>query len=100
MLLLSTGTLEETERILIDFLNNNKDNIVHFNAARALAYRCRREGIDLLQDCASGNLVLTSSGFERNAAALALLILNEKLPKEYLEWPFADPLYIKLNTTI
>jgi len=100
MLLLSTGTLEETERILIDFLNNNKDNIVHFNAARALAYRGRREGIDLLQDCASGNLVLTSSGFERNAAALALLILNEKLPKEYLEWPFADPLYIKLNTTI
>jgi len=35
-----------------------------------------------------------------NTAALALLILNENLPKEYLEWPFADPLYLKLNTII
>jgi len=97
VLSLSTGTLEDTERLLIDFLNNNKDDIVRFNAARALAYRGKRDGIDILRNCASGNLVLTSSSFEMNAAALALLILNERLPEEYLEWRFADSLYLKLN---
>ena len=97
VLSLSTGTLEETDSLLLDFLNNHDDDLVRLNAARALAYRDKKDGIEILLSCASGSLVLTSSSFEMNYAALVLLILDENLPQEYLEWPFADPLYLKLN---
>ena len=97
VLSLSTGTLEETNSLLLDFLDN-EDGLVSLNAARALAYRNKNDGLEILQECASGNFVLTSSSFEMNYAALALLILEEQLPQEYLDWPFADPLYKKLNT--
>jgi len=96
VLLLSTGRLEETEKLLLDFLNKHEDDLVRFNAARALAYRGRKDGVELLRSCASGKLVLTTSSFEINAAALALLLLNEDLPKEYSEWSLADPLYLML----
>lgn len=96
VLRLSTGTLNETDSLLLDFLEH-EDGLVSLNAARALAYRDKRNGLEILQNCASGRIVLTSSSFEMNYAALALLILKENLPEEYLEWSFADPLYLKLN---
>jgi hypothetical protein len=96
ILSLSTGSLPETDNILLDFLDH-EDGLVSLNAARALAYRDKQDGLEILQDCASAKIGLTSSSFEMNWAALALLILDVNLPQEYLEWQFADPLYIKLD---
>ncbi|MBN1999274.1 hypothetical protein JW935_17075 [candidate division KSB1 bacterium] len=67
---------------------------MRLNAARALAYMGYDDGSIYLKDCASGKIVLSSSLFERDAAALALLFLGEKLPDEYLNWNRADPLYV------
>lgn len=97
ILLLATSQLEEADRFLVEVLKNDEDDIVRFNAARALAYRGKKDGLAILSSCATGDLVLTSSSFERHAAALALLLLSEKLPQEYVAWQFADPLYLKLH---
>ena len=96
VLLLSSGNLEETDILLLNFLNTHDDDLVRFNAARSLAYRGRKGGIEILRNCASGELVLTVSAFEINAAALALLILKEELPQKYIENSMADPLYLEL----
>ncbi|NQT26679.1 HEAT repeat domain-containing protein [candidate division KSB1 bacterium] len=95
-LLLYEHTSPDANVLLLDFLNNHRDDLVRFNAARALAYRDNKAGIDLLNECASGQLTMTSSGFEVNAAALALLILGEELPEEYYELHIADPLFMRL----
>lgn len=96
ILLLSTSSDEGIDNLLIDFLNTHDDGIVQLNAARALAYRGNKAGLSLLQKCAAGEMVLTSSGFEINAAALALLILEEELPVKYSKCRIADPLYLLL----
>jgi hypothetical protein len=88
--------LNEADNLLIDFLENSDDSIVRLNSARSLAYRGKDNGSEILLNCASGDLIISSSDFERNAAALALLLLEKELPKEYLEWPFADPLFLML----
>ena len=79
----------------MELLNSDEDDIIRFNAAQALAYRGRKDGLELLQQCASGVKVLSSSGHERHEAALALLLLNEGLPQEYLSHFSADRLYLK-----
>ena len=96
VLLLSESKTDQTENILIDFLNNHSDDIVRLNAARALAYRGNKSGLELLKKCAAGEMIMTSSLFEVNAAALALLILDEELPDKYSETGVADSLYLKL----
>lgn len=97
ILLLAMSQLEEVDSYLVDVLKNDEDEIVRFNAARSLAYRGGKDGLSLLNSCAAGDLVLTSSSFERHAASLALLLLSEKLPQQYISWQFADPLYLKLH---
>lgn len=87
---------EDTEILLIDFLRNDDDTITRFNAAQVLAFYGKKYGIDILLQCATGELVLSSSSYERNAAALALLLLDEKLPKQYTDWQFADPIYLRI----
>ncbi|MDZ7376153.1 MAG: hypothetical protein ONB13_05995 [candidate division KSB1 bacterium] len=97
ILLLAASQLDEAEQLLFDVLKNANDQFLRFNAARALAYRKKKDGLDLLYRCAAGDLVLTSSELERHDAALALLLLGERLPQEYLNSGFADPLYVKLS---
>ncbi len=89
--------LEGVENYLVEVLKNAQDAILRLNAARALAYRGRKDGLELLRSCAAGDLALSSSGFEQHAAALALLLLGERLPQAYLASNFADPLYVKLS---
>ena len=89
--------LEEVDSYLVEVLKNDGDETVSFNAARALAYRGKKDRVEILRSCTAGDLILTSSGFERHAWALALLILGEKLPEEYVAWQFADPLYLELH---
>ena len=84
---------DETEDLLLDFLNNHNDSIVRLNSAIALAVLGNKTGLALLKKCAEGNMVLSSSGHEKNDAALGLLLLNEKLPGEYFSWRQADPYY-------
>lgn len=93
ILLLASNPEPEVENVLLDFFNN-EEGIEKLNAARVLAYRENSTGLSYLKSCVSGNTVLTSSGFERNAAALAILLLNQDLPQEYREWEMADRLYL------
>ncbi len=97
VLLLAGSQVAEADQFLLDVLKNASDQFLRFNAARALAYRGKNDGLELLRQCAVGDLVLTNSGLEQHAAALALLLLNEKLPTAYLQSGFADPLYVKLS---
>jgi len=97
VLIIANSPTTAVEEMLSEFLVNDDDAIVQFNCACALAYRGKLDGLEMLTQCAIGELVLTSSSFERNSAALALLLLGHKLPQAYLDWQFADPLYVACN---
>ena len=88
---------ESNEELLIDFLKNHDDGLVQLNSAVALAYLGNSIGLDMIIDCAKGKIVLSSSSNERHHAALGLLLLNKKLPDEYMNWFGADEYYIKFN---
>jgi len=59
----------------------DKDSLVAYNAARALAYHADRSGLELLWEIARGDRALTQSEFEREGAVWALLALGEEPPK-------------------
>ena len=80
----------------VDYLNNHDDFFVKLNAGLALAYLGKGAGINILRKCAKG-YVLSSSGHEKNDAALGLLLLNEKLPEEYYSDSFSDSYYQLIN---
>lgn len=88
---------KSNEELLINFLKNNEDYIVQLNSAVALAYLGNPIGLEIIKECAKGNLVLSSSGNERHHASLGLLLLNEKLPDEYKNWSMADKYYLLVN---
>ncbi|MCK4626157.1 MAG: hypothetical protein KAV00_12645, partial [Phycisphaerae bacterium] len=65
---------------LVELLKDD-DPLVALHAARWLAYRGQRQGMAVLKKCAIGKDALSSSEFEREAAAWALLALGERPPR-------------------
>ena len=96
VLILPLQKIDATESQLLDYLNNHDDFFVKLNAGLALAYLGKGAGINILRKCAKG-YVLSSSGHEKNDAALGLLLLNEKLPEEYYSDSFSDSYYQLIN---
>lgn len=73
---------KEIKPLLVSLLGD-EDQCVAFNAARALAFQGFKEGVPLLRKTAKGEFAVSQSGFELDRAALALLVLSEKLPKGF-----------------
>jgi len=61
-------------------LARDEDASVKLHATQVLALSGQQVNVDFLRNIASGKLVLSSSEFERDDAAWALLALGEKLP--------------------
>ena len=61
-------------------LTRDEDGFVTLHASQVLALSGRRGNVQLLRDIAGGKQVLSSSEFERDAAAWTLLALGETLP--------------------
>lgn len=86
-----------TEELLLSFLNSHDDFFVQVHSAVTLAYIGNRTGVDLLRNCAEGKIVLSTSNYERDYSALGLLLLNEELPDDYINYFWADEYYTMLN---
>lgn len=80
VLVLARMPLTPERRDLFTTLLRDRDAHVAFNAARALALHGDKAGVQLLREVAWGRGVRTSSGFELDAAAWALLALDEEPP--------------------
>ncbi len=73
---------EKVVKALLELLAD-EDEYVAFDAAQVLALAGRREAIPVLRKTLAGKLAVSNSIFEHDRSALALLVLGEKLPREF-----------------
>jgi len=73
---------DQAGKALVGLLSE-EDEYLAFNAAQSLAHRGGRQAIPLLRKVLGGEAAVTNSLFEHDRAALALLALGEKLPREF-----------------